>query len=718
MKKRIILMIETGVAIAAVSALVAFNSSRAASEKPAPDTDKPTATEPADANAATPVEPERESDGTESSVVPEKQSAPAPLHLTVGMKEIVELARSGVSEEVLNAYVEKSGRVYHPSVDEIIYLKDLGVAPGAIATLIRTGDRESNANAQVAEPARPDSNSTADATPPPPQSDLLERDTTTPQPPIADAVPAPNAPADAPVNLDYFRASLAAYGSWIYVDGYGECWRPSVAIADVGWRPYFDSGRWVYTNCGWYWLSDYSWGWAAFHYGRWMRNGRWGWVWVPGYTWGPAWVEWRMADDYCGWAPLPPVFSSTFSLAYLDNSWGFSIGWDFYNWIPYRYCSGYYPRHFAARHGLGHEIFEHSRPVRPIVVGSNNSVIVTGPDARQVANAGHVEIRRVHIRDVQGGRGGRDFLESGGQTLAAFRPTLRPDRVRPETELANRRAEFRRASLVMPTAEGISTSQSARGLENNSRNIILRGNSSGRESSGSFSRWQEGISRQSSGIAETERRPGQNTTINPRPEYARPAVESTPILSGGRALTYTPPVTINEPVIGGAASTVGNRPTRYWNGGVDRSLNSVSRQIDEPRNRFNRPAANAVAPTYTPPQRPAFDASRSSEPANRSFNQRSENPRGFSPSRSSSIPSGVTIPPAASRFSSPSFSQPSRPSFSRESSRPAFSQSAGQAPARSFYSPPASFAPSRSVNSGGGNSVRPSRGGSPGRRNE
>lgn len=27
---------------------------------------------------------------------------------------------------------------------------------------------------------------------------------------------------------------------------------------------------------------------------------------MPDTEWGPAWVVWRMGDDYCGWAPLPP----------------------------------------------------------------------------------------------------------------------------------------------------------------------------------------------------------------------------------------------------------------------------------------------------------------------------------------------------------------------------------------------------------------------------
>jgi hypothetical protein len=62
----------------------------------------------------------------------------------------------------------------------------------------------------------------------------------------------------------------------------------------------------VLTEFGWTWVSDYSWGWAPFHYGRWIVIVGHGWCWVPGTIWGPAWVAWRAGDGFVGWAPLPP----------------------------------------------------------------------------------------------------------------------------------------------------------------------------------------------------------------------------------------------------------------------------------------------------------------------------------------------------------------------------------------------------------------------------
>jgi hypothetical protein len=100
-----------------------------------------------------------------------------------------------------------------------------------------------------------------------------------------------------------FHAPLAAHGTWIEVGTHGRCWRP--AHIAVGWQPY-SVGRWVWTDCGWYWASDEPWGWACYHYGSWVHDSHVGWVWVPGIEWAPAWVEWRYGGGYCGWAPIGP----------------------------------------------------------------------------------------------------------------------------------------------------------------------------------------------------------------------------------------------------------------------------------------------------------------------------------------------------------------------------------------------------------------------------
>jgi hypothetical protein len=105
------------------------------------------------------------------------------------------------------------------------------------------------------------------------------------------------------ISVTYFYDNLSPYGEWFQQPQYGWCWTPYDTPAD--WRPYRD-GHWEYTDYGWSWVSDESWGWAPYHYGRWFFDDSYGWAWVPGTEWAPAWVAWRYADDYVGWAPLPP----------------------------------------------------------------------------------------------------------------------------------------------------------------------------------------------------------------------------------------------------------------------------------------------------------------------------------------------------------------------------------------------------------------------------
>ena len=102
-----------------------------------------------------------------------------------------------------------------------------------------------------------------------------------------------------------FYTKLEPHGAWLETADYGYVWQPREAESSQSWRPY-TNGRWVYTDAGWTWISEESFGWATYHYGRWTRLRGIGWVWVPGQQWAPAWVSWRKSNDYVGWAPLPP----------------------------------------------------------------------------------------------------------------------------------------------------------------------------------------------------------------------------------------------------------------------------------------------------------------------------------------------------------------------------------------------------------------------------
>jgi len=65
-------------------------------------------------------------------------------------------------------------------------------------------------------------------------------------------------------------------GDWRPSQQYGDVWYPRVS---AGWAPYHD-GHWAWVDpWGWTWVDDARWGYAPFHYGRWISvEGRWGWI--------------------------------------------------------------------------------------------------------------------------------------------------------------------------------------------------------------------------------------------------------------------------------------------------------------------------------------------------------------------------------------------------------------------------------------------------------
>jgi hypothetical protein len=87
---------------------------------------------------------------------------------------------------------------------------------------------------------------------------------------------------------------LDQYGVWRDDPEYGPLWLPGTVGAD--WAPYRD-GSWTWiAPWGWTWIDNAPWGYAPFHYGRWVHVGR-RWAWAPGRhigrpVWAPALVGW------------------------------------------------------------------------------------------------------------------------------------------------------------------------------------------------------------------------------------------------------------------------------------------------------------------------------------------------------------------------------------------------------------------------------------------
>lgn len=228
---------------------------------------------------------------------------PSPSNLSPDLQEVVKLSQEKMGDDVITNYIRNSGKSYKLGADEIIYLNSQGVSQGVISVLLQTASSGGNPANQNPPPV------VSSPTTPPPMPPQPSPAPSGPDSGTTLAADTSPPPATQEVNFDYFHDQLAPYGTWIQVPGYDWCWRPDAAMsANPDWRPYYDMGQWVYTENGWFWQSDYTWGDIPFHYGNWTLVPGYGWLWVPGYTWGPAWVFWRQAEtDGCiGWAPLPP----------------------------------------------------------------------------------------------------------------------------------------------------------------------------------------------------------------------------------------------------------------------------------------------------------------------------------------------------------------------------------------------------------------------------
>jgi hypothetical protein len=166
--------------------------------------------------------------------------------------------------------------------------------------------------------------------------------------------PAPAPPPVMEVSYQSFYDQLSPYGNWVNYPGYGYVWMPN---AGPDFRPYATNGNWIYTEAGWTWASNYSWGWAPFHYGRWFFENGYGWIWVPGNEWAPAWVSWRGGGDYYGWAPLGPRVSADMALS---------------NYNPPAYYWNFVPRQYIGNPGWHNYYVNQNRNVTII----NNTTII------------------------------------------------------------------------------------------------------------------------------------------------------------------------------------------------------------------------------------------------------------------------------------------------------------------------------------------------------
>ena len=338
---------------------------------------------------------------------------PSFIFPTSPVAQVIRLTQAGVDESIIKTFVSNSSSTFNLDSDKIIYLKDIGL-PNEVVTAMMQRDQQLQ---QEMAAAAPPPVQPAPATDPSPDTE------------IAPAADQPE-PAPTEVTVNYFYGSLAPYGNWVNVDGYGRCWRPSVCVYNPGWQPYGDHGHWVYTDCGWYWYSDYYWGWAPFHYGRWFQHPHWGWCWTPDTVWGPSWVTWRYSSGYCGWAPLPPFSTYQVGIGFYYRGSAVSFG---FNWGLTEACFVFVPTQFFCdanphRHcvppGQVTQIYNQTTVINNFNVHDHN-IVNGGIAPEHITAATHIPIHPVAIQHTaapfnRGARG--DQLSRDGSTLIVSRP--------------------------------------------------------------------------------------------------------------------------------------------------------------------------------------------------------------------------------------------------------------------------------------------------------
>lgn len=420
-------------------------------------------------------EPGNGTNDTETTQAPTAVAPAAHRDLPPGAKEVADLAEAGVGESVLMEYVRNATNVGPLKVDEIIYLGDIGVPDAVVAELVKKGGTVGGAEAgggggsapaipvpgplpagaapvavgggfpqQPQQPLAQAEPAQAINTPVQPGADAgvsaIPNAPTVPNAPVVDAVAAApvqpvlvNQPVAVPTTYSYYYNTLSPYGSWVEVPDYGWCWRPSVAVVDPYWQPYCHRGHWVYTDCGWYWHSDYSWGWMPFHYGRWYRHARVGWIWYPDSVWGPAWVTWRSGGDACGWAPLPPAarwdahLGLTFHGSRVAVGFDFGLRYDCFTFVSYnRFCDPSPWRHAYPRHEVV-RVYNHTTIINQYSSdnhGGHARVVNAGVPPSHITRVTRQEIRPVPIHNVSSPQQASRRPDRGGAALAVYRPSV------------------------------------------------------------------------------------------------------------------------------------------------------------------------------------------------------------------------------------------------------------------------------------------------------
>ena len=226
----------------------------------------------------------------------------------------------------------------------------------------------------------------------------------------------------------YFYSELSSYGTWIELDYGVLAWRP--IIMRTNWAPY-SQGRWIWTDCGWYWDSYEPFGYIVFHYGRWYYDDYYGWMWIPDNEWAPAWVEWRYDDAYIGWAPLSPYASFSISVGIYFTT-NYYVPYSHWHFVRYNHFCNSHVYNYYVGPKYKYRIYSRTK-IRTNYDYYNGRVRNRGVDLRYVETRSGQKIRqRDIIRESDPGKYRSEVKNSRDRivTFDAGRDVLKRDNVR------------------------------------------------------------------------------------------------------------------------------------------------------------------------------------------------------------------------------------------------------------------------------------------------
>jgi hypothetical protein len=193
-------------------------------------------------------------------------------------------------------------------------------------------------------------------------------------------------------------SDLDDYGTWNEEPTYGSVWYPNNVGPD--WAPY-SNGYWGWVGpWGWTWNDYAPWGFAPFHYGRWVYGGgRWGWAPGPIYgrpCYGPAFV------GFLG------GFHAGFGFGF-GGGLGIGVGWFPLGWgeayRPWYHAGGRYWNSINVRNTYIRDVssinhinnYAYAHNTHAVTVASHNAFVNGQAINRGAAHINEAALRGTHV---------------------------------------------------------------------------------------------------------------------------------------------------------------------------------------------------------------------------------------------------------------------------------------------------------------------------------